>query len=125
MFYHELDVWKISIEFVIDIYSVTRAFPKRRNLVWSDQIRRAPVSIPSNNAGGAARKSDKEFVNFIYITHGSAVEIETQLDDKNLFVTRVVLTPGNYIGTLESWEIPVDIVLVPEETYKWRIDMGA
>lgn len=42
-------------------------------------MRRAAISIPSNIAEGAARKSDKEFVQFLYIALGSAVELDTQL----------------------------------------------
>jgi four helix bundle protein len=42
-------------------------------------MRRAPVSIPSNIAEGAARNSNKEFAQFLYISMGSLAEIETQL----------------------------------------------
>lgn len=42
-------------------------------------MRRAAVSIPSNIAEGAARKTDKEFARFLYIARASAAEIETQL----------------------------------------------
>ena len=43
------------------------------------QIRRAAVSIPSNIAEGAARNSNKEFIQFLYISLGSLAELETQL----------------------------------------------
>ena len=50
-------------------------------------MRRAAVSIPSNIAEGAARKSNKEFIQFLYIALGSTVEIETQLIiSKNLML---------------------------------------
>ena len=38
------------------------------------------MSIPSNIAEGAARQSNKEFIQFLYIALGSTVEIETQLN---------------------------------------------
>ena len=43
------------------------------------QLRRAAVSVPSNIAGGAARGSRKEFVQFLTVVRGSLSEIDTQL----------------------------------------------
>ncbi len=37
------------------------------------------MSIPSNIAEGAARNSDKEFMQFLYIALGSLAEVETQI----------------------------------------------
>jgi len=45
----------------------------------TNQLRRSAVSIPSNIAKGAARQSNKEFIQFLYISLGSAAELETQL----------------------------------------------
>ena len=42
-------------------------------------IRRSAVSIPSNMAEGSARKGEKEFIQFLYISLGSMAELETQL----------------------------------------------
>jgi four helix bundle protein len=42
-------------------------------------MRRAAVSIPSNIAEGASRNSGKEFIQFLYISLGSASELETQI----------------------------------------------
>ncbi len=75
----DLDVWKLSIDFVTDIYKVTSSFPKEDQFGLTNQIRRAAVSVPSNSAEGAARNSDKEFLRFLYISLGSIQEIDTQL----------------------------------------------
>ena len=77
--YKDLDVWKLSIDFVTDIYKVTSSFPKEDQFGLTNQIRRAAVSVPSNIAEGAARNSDKEFLRFLYISLGSIQEIDTQL----------------------------------------------
>ena len=42
-------------------------------------MRRAAVSIPSNIAEGCGRNSDKELIHFLYISLGSATELETQI----------------------------------------------
>lgn len=75
----DLDVWKKSIEFVTEIYKVSKDFPKEEIYGITSQIRRAAVSIPSNISEGAARSSDKEFAHFISIALGSVAETETQL----------------------------------------------
>jgi four helix bundle protein len=76
----DLNVWKKSMEFVQNIYRITREFPQVEQYGLSAQMRRSAISIPSNIAEGAARNSVKEFKQFLYISLGSAAEIETQLE---------------------------------------------
>jgi len=77
--FEEIDVWKSSRILVKEIYLITgeKAFQKDFNLV--DQIRRCAVSVPSNIAEGYERKSNAEFVRYLYIAKGSAGELRTQL----------------------------------------------
>ena len=75
----DLDVWKKSVDLVTLIYEVTKNFPKDEIYGITNQIRRSAVSIPSNIAEGSARKGDKEFMQFLYISLGSLSELETQL----------------------------------------------
>jgi len=75
----DLDVWKLSMDFVENIYRESHRFPKEEMYGLTSQIRRAAVSIPSNIAEGASRQSPKEFVQFLYISLGSLSEVETQL----------------------------------------------
>ncbi|RRS29947.1 MAG: hypothetical protein P794_08980 [Epsilonproteobacteria bacterium (ex Lamellibrachia satsuma)] len=75
----DLDVWKLSMDFVENIYKLSANFPKEEMYGLTSQIRRAAVSIPSNIAEGASRQSRKEFVQFLYISLGSLSEVETQL----------------------------------------------
>ena len=79
MNHKELDVWKLSVNFVVEIYNLTAKFPKEEQYGLVSQIRRAAVSVPSNIAEGAAKPSDKEFKRFLYIALGSTAEIETQI----------------------------------------------
>jgi len=75
----ELDVWQKSMDFVQSVYELTGNFPKDEVYGLTSQLRRSAVSIPSNIAEGAARNTDKEFLNFLHIAQGSAAEAETQL----------------------------------------------
>jgi len=77
---HEnLDIWKLSITFVTKIYKSTKDFPNEEKYGLVSQMRRSAISIPSNIAEGAARKSDKEYLQFLYISLGSTSELDTQL----------------------------------------------
>ena len=75
----DLKSWQRAIELVTKIYEVTQSFPDVEKYGLSNQIRRAAISIPSNIAEGAARKSEKENIQFLYIALGSVAEVETQL----------------------------------------------
>ena len=75
----DLDVWKKSMDLVEEIYRLTKSFPDSEKYGLTNQIRRCAVSISSNIAEGAARNTDKEFVQFCYIALGSLSELETQL----------------------------------------------
>ena len=75
----DLEVWRKSIDFAVDIYTLTEKFPSVEQYGLVSQLRRAAVSISSNIAEGAARNGEKEFIHFLHIALGSASEVETQL----------------------------------------------
>lgn len=75
-----LDVWQISINVIADIYELTSTFPQREIYGLTSQIRRAAISISSNIAEGAARKSKIERRRFFEIARSSLVETDTQIE---------------------------------------------
>lgn len=78
MNHKDLEVWKKSMDLVEEVYALSKFFPDDEKFGLTNQIRRASVSVPSNISEGAARKSDKEFIQFLYIALGSLSELETQ-----------------------------------------------
>ena len=77
--YRDLLVWQKSMALVKAIYQETRSFPKEELYGLSSQMRRAAVSVPCNIAEGQGRMSKKEFKQFLALSRGSVLELETQL----------------------------------------------
>lgn len=75
-----LVVYKKSIELVSETYLLTEALPADERFGLISQIRRSAVSIPSNIAEGASRKSTKERRRFYEISRSSLVELDTQIE---------------------------------------------
>ena len=75
----DLLVWQKSIDLVEKIYNISKNFPKEELYGITSQIRRSAVSIASNIAEGSGRRSAKELIQFLYISLGSTVELETQM----------------------------------------------
>lgn len=67
-------------DLVTDIYELVQNFPAEEKYNLTSQIKRSSVSIPSNIAEGAGRKSNLEFIQFLNIVSGSLSELETQLE---------------------------------------------
>jgi len=109
--YKELNVWKRSREFCSSIYSITTKFPQDEKFGLTSQLRRAAISIPSNNAEGASRSSKKDFARFLEISIGSSYEIETQL---------LIATDLKYISKENSLELSQTIVSIIKMLSKLR-----
>lgn len=77
--YRQLIVWQKVMDFVAEIYRVTRTFPKEETYGITSQLRRAAVSIPSNIAEGQGRQTTGEFRQFLGHASGSLLETETQV----------------------------------------------
>ncbi len=72
--------WQRAMELSVAIYALTRAFPKDELFGLTNQLRRASVSIASNIAEGQGRLTTGEFLHFLGMARGSALEVETQLE---------------------------------------------
>jgi len=77
--YRNLSAWQKGIELTKKVYEITSNFPLEERFGLTNQMRRCAVSIPSNIAEGYGRGSDKDLIQFLYISLGSSNELDTQL----------------------------------------------
>ena len=77
--FRNLSVWNKAHQVTLEVYRLTKSFPKDERFGLISQVCRCSVSIPSNIAEGCGRKGDKEFARFVQIAMGSASELEYQL----------------------------------------------
>ena len=67
--YRDLKVWQKSYRLCLDLYRITKNFPKEERYALTSQIRRAAVSIPSNIAEGYGRKTTADDLMALYIAY--------------------------------------------------------
>ena len=72
--FQDLLVWQKAHRFVLDVYTLTAAFPKQETYGLSLQMRRAAVSIPANIAEGFRRRSKADKARFMNMAEGSVEE---------------------------------------------------
>jgi four helix bundle protein len=75
--FEDLQVWQRGIEWVKQVYLLTKEGELRKDFGLRDQLRRASVSVPTNIAEGFERYSRKEYVQFLNIAKGSAGEVRS------------------------------------------------
>ena len=78
--YKKLVLYQKAHQLVLDIYRVTKHYPRDEQFGLISQMRRASISVPANVIEGWARNSVKEKRNFCYIARGSLVELLYYLD---------------------------------------------
>ena len=74
--YREIKVWQRSHLLTLELYRLTKRFPKDELFGLTGQIRRAASSIPANIAEGCGRDGDAELKRFMNIALGSACEVD-------------------------------------------------
>ena len=77
--FEDLDCWQEARLLVRKIYDVTKAGEFKKDLRFSGQIQAAAISAMANIAEGFTRRSDKEFIQFLYIAMASTAEVQSHL----------------------------------------------
>ena len=74
--FEDIIAWQKSKELVIFTYA---CFKECLDYGFKNQIQRAVISIMNNIAEGFERKTNKEFIRFLYMAKGSCGEVRSML----------------------------------------------
>jgi four helix bundle protein len=77
--YKDLIVWQKSMTLITDVYSISKNFPSTEIYGLTSQLRRSACSVALNIAEGYGRGSTKNYIQFLKISRGSLLELETCL----------------------------------------------
>ena len=77
--FKELQIWQRRHRLTLQVYKVTKSFPREEMYGVTSQLRRSCASIPTNIAEGCGRSGDAELGRFLQIAMGSASETEYHL----------------------------------------------
>jgi four helix bundle protein len=77
--FRDLKVWEKAHRLNLEIYRVTKTFPRDEQYGLTSQLRRAAASVPANIAEGCGRDGLTELARFCRIAMGSASELEYHL----------------------------------------------
>jgi four helix bundle protein len=78
--FRNLKIYQRSLDFAVDIYKISKRFPKDELYGLTGQIRRAATSISLNIAEGSGNTSEKEFRRFLEFALRSDYEVMTCLE---------------------------------------------
>lgn len=78
--HRDLIAWQKAMSLTVEIYSLTKAFPREELYGLTSQIRRCSASIAANIAEGQGRRTNKEFQQFLMHARGSVCELDTHLE---------------------------------------------
>lgn len=78
--FEDIQAWqeaRILVKMIYDAIKLNKLFSK--DYKFREQITDAVVSIMSNISEGFSRRSDKEFIQFLFIAKSSAAEVQSDL----------------------------------------------
>ena len=106
--FEDLEVYKATLAFTVKIFELLKGETYKKEFAFTDQLKRATLSISNNIAEGFERETDKELVRFLYFSKGSAGEV------------RNIINVLEAVGYMESEEVDVlknDIINISKQLY--------
>ena len=105
--FEDLRVWQSAKE----LFKVTsKYFGESKKYFFRDQILRAALSVSNNIAEGFERKSNKEWIYFLYVAKGSCGEVRSMLhlaEEQNMItdaekneIQKLAMSVSKMIGSL-------------------------
>jgi len=77
--FYDLDAWQKANTFAVEVYNITKSFPKSEFYGITNQLCRAASSITANIAEGFSRYHFNDKVRFYHNARGSVSEIQSFL----------------------------------------------
>jgi len=77
--FYELEAWKKAHELTLEIYKITKNFPREELFGIVNQLRRAVCSTGANIAEGFERYHFNDKIRFYYQARGSVAEVQNFL----------------------------------------------
>ena len=101
-----LKIYQMAEALEVEVYKVTKDFPKEEKFGSVNQLRRSSASVANNIAEGYARHSYAEKVRYLYIAKGEAEETKRNIirsGKKDLMAEKVANELADkYTGLLKA-----------------------
>lgn len=104
--FEDFEVYKDTLEFTIKIFEVLQEERFKKEWAFTDQLKRATLSISNNIAEGFERETDKELIRFLYFSKGSAGEVRNIIN---------VLKEVNYVTSEEADSLKNEILGISKQ----------
>jgi four helix bundle protein len=77
--HRKLRAFALADKVVMDVYGMTREFPKDEIYGLTAQLRRGAISVASNIVEGCARATERDYLHFLDISYSALKELDYQL----------------------------------------------
>jgi four helix bundle protein len=101
--FKELIVWQKAHQLVLNVYRVTKSFPREEIYGLTSQLRRSFVSVAANIAEGFKKKGTADKLKYMNTAQGSLSETDYHLllaNDLDYFDTSNLLKDVDEVGRL-------------------------
>jgi four helix bundle protein len=77
--FEDIEAWQLARQMCVEIHDITLQGAFGNDFSLKDQIRRSSGSVMDNIAEGFGRDGNREFIQFLSYSKGSASEVQSQL----------------------------------------------